>query len=113
MGMIRFLMIADTHLGFETQGPSAGKLQRWTFHELPARPMTRIQMYAAGIGGKQIRSRIQSRPSEIPEDSVVQIKVHGDPSEGALRVLSAPTLRALAPATMNIISAFKTPSSVR
>ena len=100
-------------LEFETQGPSADKLQRWTFQELPARPMTRIQMHATGIGGKQIRSRIQSRLFEIAEDSVVQIKVHGHLSEEALRVLSAPSLRALAPATMNIISAFKTPSSVR
>ena len=108
--MIRILLIADTHLEFETQGPSAGKLQRWTFRELPARPMTRIQMHATGIGSKQIRARIQSRLSEIPEDSVVQIKVHGDLSEEALQVLSAPALRALAPASMNIISAFKIPS---
>ena len=110
MGMIRFLMIADTHLGFETQGPSAGKLQRWTFHELPARPMTRIQMHGAGMSERQIQAWTQSRLFEIAEDSVVQIKVHGDLSEEALRVLSAPSLRALAPAIMNIISAFKIPS---
>jgi exonuclease SbcD len=89
-------------LEFETQGPSAAILQRWTFHELPARPMIRIQMHAAGMSGRQIQAWIQSRLFEIPQDSVAQIKVHGNLSEEALRVLSAPSLRALAPATMNI-----------
>ena len=98
-------------LAFETQGPSAAKLQRWTFHELPTRPMIQIQMHGAGKSGKQIRASIQSRLFEIPKDSVVQIKAHGNLSAEALRILSAPSLRALAPATMNIISAFKTPSS--
>lgn len=98
-------------LEFETQGPASEKLQRWAFHELPARPMIQMQMQVAGMSGRQIQSWIQSRLFEIPEDSVLQIKVHGNISEEALRVLSTPSLRALAPATMNIISAFKTPSS--
>ena len=98
---------------FETQGSAAAKLQRWAFHELPARPMIQMQMQVAGMSGRQIQAWIQSRLFEIPEDSVLQIKVHGNISEEALRVLSAPSLRALAPATMNIISAFKTPSNVR
>ncbi|MEJ2101064.1 MAG: hypothetical protein P8X68_13960 [Desulfobacterales bacterium] len=102
MGMIRLLLIAGTHLEFETQGPSADKLQCWTFHVLPARPMTRIQMHAAEINGRQIKDWIQSRLFEIPEDSVMQIKAHGNLSEETLRILSAPFLRALAPATMNI-----------
>ena len=100
-------------LEFETRGPAAAKLQRWQFHELPARPMIQLQMHAAGMRGSQIQAWIQSRLFEIPRDSVLQIKVHGNLSEEALRVFSAPSLRALAPATMNIISAFKTPSSVR
>lgn len=92
-------------LEFDTQGPEAAKLLRWHFHELPARPMIRIQMQVAGMNGRQIRAWIESRLFEIPRDSVVQIRVHGNVSEEALRVLSAPSLRALAPATMNINAA--------
>ncbi len=93
-------------LEFETQGPAAAKLRHWNFHELPARPMIQIQMQAAGINGRQIQAWIQSRLFDIPPDSVLQIKVHGNVSDEALRVLSAPSLRALAPATMNITATF-------
>jgi DNA repair exonuclease SbcCD nuclease subunit len=89
-------------LEFETQGPATAKLQHWKFHELPARPMIQMQMQVTGMNGRQIQAWIQSRLFEIPPDSVLQIKVHGDVSEEALRVLCAPSLRALAPATMNI-----------
>jgi hypothetical protein len=73
--------------------------------------MIQLDLHAAGMNATQIQAWIQSRLFEIPQDSVLQIKVHGNISEEALRVLSAPSLRALAPATMNIISAFKTPYS--
>jgi exonuclease SbcD len=93
-------------LEFETQGPAAAKLQHWNFHELPARPMIQMQMQVTGMNGRQIQAWIQSRLFDIPSDSVLQIKVHGSVSEEALRVLSAPCLRALAPATMNITATF-------
>ncbi len=93
-------------LEFETQGPAAAKLQHWNFHKLPARHMIQMQMQATGMNGRQIQSWIQSRLFDIPPDSVLQIKVHGTVSEEALRVLSAPSLRALAPATMNITATF-------
>jgi len=89
-------------LEFDTQGPAAAKLQNWQFHELPARPMIQMQMQVTGMNGRQIQAWIQSRLFEIPRDSVLQIKVHGNISQPALRVLSAPSLRALAPSTMNI-----------
>jgi hypothetical protein len=59
-------------------------------------------LLVAGMSASQIRTWIQSRLFELPPDSVPQIKVHNNISEGALRALSAPALRALAPATMNI-----------
>jgi exonuclease SbcD len=89
-------------LEFETQAPGAANLQRWKFHELPVRPMLRMQIQVAGMNGRQIQAWIESRLFEIPPDSVLQIKVHGNVSEEARRVLSAPSLRVLAPATMNI-----------
>jgi len=89
-------------LEFETENPTAGALKRWTFHELPARPMIQLELHAAGMSGAEIQAWIQSRLFEIPQDSVVKIRVHGKISEAAMTAFSAPALRALAPQTMNI-----------
>ena len=89
-------------LEFGTSGTSAGTLKNWTFHELPARPMIQLDLYAAGMHAQQIRSWIQSRLYDIPADSVVKLKVHGKISAEAMAVIRAPALRALAPDTMNI-----------
>jgi len=89
-------------LEIETAETSSGKLRNWTFHELPARPMIQLELHAAGMNGPQMKSWIQSRLFEIPPDSIVKLRVHGNVSEEAMAVFSAPTLRALAPETMNI-----------
>ena len=89
-------------LEFETEKPAAGVLKRWTFHELPARPMVQLELHAAGMEGTAIRAWIQARLYEIPQDSIVKLRVHGKLSEAAMAVFSAPRLRALAPETMNI-----------
>ena len=89
-------------LEFETAGPSSRALKRWSFHELPARPMIQLDLNAAGMNGPQVRAWIQSHLYEIPADSVVKLKVHGRISAEAMAVIRAPALRALAPETMNI-----------
>jgi len=89
-------------LEFETAQPSSDALKKWAFHKLTARPMTQLELHAAGMNGPQIQSWIQSRLYEISADSVVKLKVHGKISEEALEVIRAPALRALAPETMNI-----------
>jgi DNA repair exonuclease SbcCD nuclease subunit len=89
-------------LEFETENPTAGALSRWTFHELPARPMIQLEMNVVGMSGSQVQTWIRSRLFEIPPDSIVKLKVHGKISESAMAVFSAPSLRALAPDTMNI-----------
>jgi DNA repair protein SbcD/Mre11 len=89
-------------LEFETAGPSSEALKKWTFHELPARPMIQLDLQAADMNGPQIKAWIQARLFEIPADSVVKLKVHGKISEEAMAVISAPVLRALAPQSMNI-----------
>jgi DNA repair exonuclease SbcCD nuclease subunit len=89
-------------LEFETEKPAAIALKRWTFHELPARPMIQLDLHAVGMKGTAIQAWIQSRLFEIPQDSIVKLKVHGKISESAMAVFSAPALRALAPETMNI-----------
>jgi exonuclease SbcD len=89
-------------LEFEAGGTSAGTLRNWTFHELPSRPMSQLDLHAAGMSGPQIQSWIQSRLYEIPADSVVKLKLHGKISTEAMEAIRAPALRALAPYTMNI-----------
>lgn len=89
-------------LEFETEDPSTAALAKWTFHPLPARPMHQLEMHAAGMNGTQIRSWIQARLYELPADSIVKLKVFGKISKEAMAVLSAPSLRTLAPLTMNI-----------
>jgi len=89
-------------LEFETGATAAGTLRNWAFHELPARPMSQLDLHAAAMNGPQIQSWIQSRLYQIPADSVVKLKVHGKISAEALSVIRAPALRALAPSSMNI-----------
>jgi exonuclease SbcD len=89
-------------LEFETTETSSGTLRNWTFHELPARPMIQLELHAAGMNASQIQAWIQSHLFEIPPDSIVKLKVHGNVSEDAMTVFSAPALRGLTPETMNI-----------
>lgn len=89
-------------LEFETAKTSSGRLRNWRFHTLPARPMSQLELHAAGMNGSQIQTWIQSHLFEIPSDSIVKLKVHGKVSEEAMTVFSAPALRAMAPDTMNI-----------
>jgi exonuclease SbcD len=89
-------------LEFETEGPAVGILKQWKFHKLPARPMIQLELNVVGMSSTQIKSLIQIRLHELPQDSVVKLNVYGKISESAMAVLRAPSLRALAPSTMNI-----------
>ena len=89
-------------LEIETSGPAAGAVANWTFQPLPARPMIQLELHMEKMNRSQAESWIRSRLAEIPDDSVVKLRVHGKISEEALPVFSAPYLRSLAPATMNI-----------
>jgi len=64
--------------------------------------MIQLDLHAVGMKGTEIQAWIQSRLFEIPQDSIVKLKVHGRISESAMAVFSAPSLRALAPETINI-----------
>jgi hypothetical protein len=54
-----------------------------------------------------LRLWLESTIGELPHDSIVKLKIHGMISEAAMAVLRAPSLRALAPPTMNIDAAFQ------
>jgi len=89
-------------LEIATRGTAPGTVAKSSFHPLPVRPMIQLHLDAAGLNRPQIVSWIRSRLTKIPEDSVLQLKVHGQVSEDALQAFRASSLRALAPAAMNI-----------
>lgn len=89
-------------LEIAARGSAAGTVVKWNFRQLPARPMIQIDLDAGGMSGAQVASWIQSRLVDIAQDGIVKLKVHGKISDDAMDVFRAASLRALAPATLNI-----------
>jgi len=86
-------------------GPGAdpgGAVQRSTFHRLPARPMEIVEVHAAAADGETTRRLLTEAVLRVPEDAVLQLRVHGVPTADGFRALRAPAVRALAPPTMNV-----------
>ena len=80
----------------------AALLKRYRFHELPARPMFKIELHAEKMSGQMLRNFLLARLGEYPVDSVVKIDMRGTPTQDQLNVLSAASIRAIAPETMNV-----------
>ncbi len=94
-------------LEYEKDGIKSGRLSRWRFHELPTRPMIQINLHPGDMDAAKLRSYLESTIGELPEDGIVKLKIHGRVSQEAMAVLRAPSLRSLAPPTMNINTVFK------
>lgn len=86
----------------ETKGIKAGTIRDWKFHELPARPMEIINLEATGKNPDDFESEIKKRLAPLAPDSIVKLKVTGSIRSAHLAVLSASSLRSLAPKTMNL-----------
>ncbi len=86
----------------EIRSDTSGKarLDRWTFHELPTRPMIRLEYNCAGQG--PFAPWLQHRLSRLPTDSIVKVRVRGAVDRQLLKTITAVSLRSLAPDTMNI-----------
>jgi len=84
---------------------AGGILEHWQFNQLPARPMHQLEVQAAHMTAAQLESWIKRNLECLPRDSVVRIKIHGNLSPDLLKLVSAKSLRSLAPATMNITTA--------
>ena len=84
------------------RGPAAGQLKRWQFHPLYARPMIQLELQAAAMRPKELGDWLNNALEQLPPDSVVRLKVHGKVSADVMNVLRAPSLRLLAPDSMNI-----------
>ena len=100
MGVIRILF-----LEFNDDG-SNGRLRKWEFAELPARPMIQLELDLSGKTGPEIESWIKTRIETLPADSIIKLTVTGKTSPDAATVLRAASLRALALPTMNIDARF-------
>lgn len=75
-----------------------GRLHGWRFVELPSRPMVQVGLSAYELSRRDLLASLRARLASLPRDAVVQLRVEGHVPEA----LSAASLRALAPATMNI-----------
>lgn len=74
----------------------------WRFHVLPARPLVRHDLHLGTIPDEMLEPTIRSLVADAPEDAVLTIRVTGQITERASRLLSASYLRETAPATMNV-----------
>jgi DNA repair exonuclease SbcCD nuclease subunit len=88
-------------LAIETDGPRKGRLKRWKFHELPARPMVEVELHA-GRMKPDFEGSLRDVLEKLPDDSVVSLKMYGRLTKAQLEVLSAPSIRSIAPPTMNV-----------
>jgi DNA repair exonuclease SbcCD nuclease subunit len=96
---------ADEEKGFmnvELIREGTGDRVDWRFHRLPARPLVRREVRVDNIPEDGLESTIRTLVAEIPADTVLTIRVIGALTERAARLLTAPNLRRLAPASMNV-----------
>ena len=78
------------------------QLKGWQFHELPSRPMAVIELHVTRLSTLALKSWIKHTFQQVSPDSVVKLKIHGKISEEARPILSAASLRSLAPPTLNV-----------
>ena len=83
-------------------GRDGGRLVARRFVPLRARPMHVVEVDVAGRHASDIEGALRRRFAAIEPDAVVRVVAVGTPDPSAARALSAPVLRALAPATMNV-----------
>jgi hypothetical protein len=69
--------------------------------------MIQFNLHPGDMNAAKLRSYLESTISELPEDGIIKLKIHGRISQEAMAVLGAASLRSIAPPTMNIDTAFK------
>jgi len=83
-------------------GPGGGRLAGWRFEPLPARPMQVVDLDVDRLNAPELRIRLGRALQECHPEGVVRVDLTGRLAEGAERVLSAASVRSLAPPTMNV-----------
>ncbi len=81
--------------------PEKKNLQ-WKFHPLKNRPMIQIEIKAEGMGAARLKSVICKQLTALQSDSIVKLRILGKLSNDVFPLISASSIRSLAPSTMNI-----------
>ena len=89
-------------LELEPDGLAAGRLARWEFRELPARPMAVVVVDASRFDAERLEARLRQELERLPADAVVELRIEGRLADAAGGVLHATALRRLHPASMNL-----------
>lgn len=74
----------------------------WQFCALPSRPMIRRDLVVDGLDATSLRLAVQEVIEGAPHDAVVSIRLSGALTALHWQAVSASTLRAMAPGTMNV-----------
>jgi DNA repair exonuclease SbcCD nuclease subunit len=90
----------------ETEGSRKGQLKGWKFHQLPTRPMVQVELDARRMS-PDFESSLRRTLGRLPDDAVVSLRITGRLRKSQLAALSAPSLRSLAPPTMNVSVSLK------
>lgn len=87
-------------LEIHRDGTQKAKLQTWTFHELPTRPMVSLEYDCARES--PFPSWLQQQLNSLPKDSIVKIRIHGVLDRHVQKAIGAASLRTMTPETMNV-----------
>lgn len=79
-----------------------GRLETVRFVPLPTRPMVLLTIATAGLTRPALETWLRMRLQEIDPAAVVAIRLQGALTSDVAEALSATSLRALAPPTMNV-----------
>jgi DNA repair exonuclease SbcCD nuclease subunit len=83
-----------------SDGP--GRLEGVSVIPLPARPMVVLTVETVGLTRPAVESRLRAQLHSLDPTAVVAIRLQGTPTADVTSALSASSLRALAPPTMNV-----------
>ena len=95
-------------LELEANAESGGRLERWEFCELPARPMFVLSLDATDLAPDALENRIRDELGRFPTDAVVDLRIEGELSPATGEVIRAASLRTLHPKTMTVALRFRT-----
>jgi DNA repair exonuclease SbcCD nuclease subunit len=75
---------------------------QWKFHLLKNRPMHQIEIDAEGMGEARLKSVICKNLTALQSDSIVKLRILGELNDDTFSLISASSIRFLAPSTMNV-----------
>ncbi|HEX6315866.1 MAG TPA: metallophosphoesterase [Gemmatimonadaceae bacterium] len=103
-GSIERTSVAEAHeeKGYLRVDVAPGRPVSWRFERLHARPLVRRELDPQALSGEQLEAAVRALIDASAPDAILTIRVVGEPSAAAWRVLSSANLRRLAPPTMNV-----------